>query len=430
MSDEATQDKRWGKGLRAAVISQLFGALGMNSFNNGVMLLYMSVLEISTVRILIYLAIPNLMSTIFRLPVAYFADRYGKKRFGLIGQFLIALGYSAVPLAGLFSLRTAEALLVSGFTLLAIGKTLFAAGWIATISPLIQEERRVRFFATMRFIFRVVHIIVAAICAWVLSKNAPVGRFQIITGVMAVGFFVRVVLYRNVPEVSREQTRLEPFMKTLGKVVRIDGYAGYCAYVFLLTLFTAGCGNLFMLVEKNTLAIGSGWVVQLANIGIIGGMFGLFAGGQAVDRWGTRYVFLICHFGFGLGILGFLMRDIIPFSLLLTLGGVHFFFGFIAAASGIAIITEMLALISGENNALSTSIGISMGLAGGALSGLISAAILDANLIKETWFFFGNEMSRYDAVLLAYAAMIVLMVVTLGLVPSVLRKAEYMPQIQ
>ena len=430
MSDEAPQDKRWAKGLKAAVISQIFGALGMNSFTNGIMLLYMSVLGVTHVRILVYLAIPNVMSTVFRLPVAYFADRFGKKRFGLIGQFMVALGYSTVPFAGLFSLRTAEVLLVFGFTVLAVGKMLFAAGWIATISPLIQEERRGRVFATMRFIFRVVHIIVAGICGWVLSENPPIGRFQIITSVMAVGFFIRVILYRNVPEPEVEQPHTGSFTKTLGNVVRIDGYAGFCAYVFLLTLFTAGCGSLFALIEKNTLAISSGWVVHLANISIIGGMFGLFAGGQAVDRWGTKHVFLTCHFGFGLGILGFLIRGVMPFPLLVTLGGVHFFVGFIAAASGIAIITELLALIPGENKALSTSLGISMGLAGAALSGLISAAILKANLIKETWVFFGNEMSQYDAILMAYAAMIVLMVVTLGLVPSVLRKPDYMPQIQ
>ena len=79
------------------------------------MLLYMSVLGVTHVRILVYLAIPNVMSTVFRLPVAYFADRFGKKRFGLIGQFMVALGYSTVPFAGLFSLRTAEVLLVFGF---------------------------------------------------------------------------------------------------------------------------------------------------------------------------------------------------------------------------------------------------------------------------------------------------------------------------
>ena len=430
MSDKTAQEKQRAKGLRRAVLAQLFGMLGMNSFNNGIMLLYMTVLGVNPIRILVYLAIPNVLSTIFRLPSAYLADRYGKKRFGLVGLFLVVLGYSAVPFAGSFPLQTAEALLISGFTVLAIGKMLFACGWVAMLFPLVPEDRRGRVFASMRLLFQVASIIVAGICAYALSKNAPVYRFQIITGVLAVGFLVRLILYCNVPELERQHTRTGSFAQTLGKVVRINGYAGFCAYIFLLTLFTAGYMSLFALVEKNTLALSSGWVVLLANIGMVGGICGLFLGGRAIDRWGTKYVFMTCHFGFGLGILGFLMRGVTPFPLLVMLGGVHFFLGAVTAASGIAIISEMLALIPKENKALSTSLGTSMSLAGGALSGLISAAILKTNVLRESWTFLGKEMSQYDAILLAYAVMIVLMVVTLGLVPSVLRKAAWMPQAQ
>jgi len=430
MSDEAALEKRRARGLRRAVLAQLFGILGMDSFNNGIMLLYMTVLGVNPVRILTYLAIPNALSTVFRLPIAYLADRYGKKRLGLIGLFLVTLGYSAVPFAGSFSLRTAEALLVSGFTVLAVGKMLFACGWFAMLSPLVPEDRRGRIFASMRFLFQTANIAVAGICVYALSENAPVSRFQVITGVLAFGFLMRAILYNGVPELERQRTRTGSFSQTLGKLVRLKGYAGFCAYIFLLTLFTAGCGSLFALVEKNTLALSSGWVVLLANIGMVGGMFGLFLGGRAIDRWGTKYVFMICHFGFGAGILGFLMRSVMPFPLLAALGGVHFFLGSVAAASGLAIISEMLALIPKENKALSTSIGTSMILAGSALSGLMSAAILKADIVRENWALLGKQMSQYDAILLAHAVMIVLMVVTLGLVPSVLRKAEWMPQAQ
>lgn len=327
-------EKRRAKGLRQAVLAQLFGTLGMNSFNNGIMLLYMTVLGVSPIRILIYLAIPNALSTVFRLPSAYLADRYGKKCLGLIGLFLVVLGYSVVPIAGSFPLSTAEALLVSGFTVLAIGKMLFACGWVAMLFPLVPEDRRGRVFASMRFLFRAANITVAGICAYMLSENAPISRFQIITAVLAVGFLVRAILYRRVPELERQHTRTGSFAQTLGKVVRINGYAGFCAYVFLLTLFTAGCGSLFALVEKNTMALSSGWVVLLANISMIGGMCGFFLGGRAIDRWGTKYVFMTCHFGFGLGIIGFLMRGVTPFPLLVTLGGVHFFLGAVAAVFG------------------------------------------------------------------------------------------------
>ena len=430
MNDESAKVKRRAKGLRQAISAQFFGSIGMNSFNNGILLLYMAVLGVNPIRILIYLAIPNMLSSVFRLPSAYFADRYGKKRLGLIGLFLTVLGYSAIPFAGSFPLRTAEVLLVSGFTVLAIGKTLFACGWTAMLSPLVPEDRRGRVFAFMRFLFQMGNIGMAGICAYVLSENAPVNRFQIITGVLAAGLLIRFILYRGVPELERQHKHPESFAQTMGQVMRINGYVGFCSYIFLLTLFTAGCGSLFAFVEKNVLALSSGLVVLLANIGMVGGIFGLFLGGRAIDRWGTKYVFFTCHFGFGLGILGFLMRGVSPLPLLVTLGGVHFFLGAVITASGIAITSEILALIPSENKALSTSLGISMMLGGTALSGIISAAILKMNILKENWTFLEREMSQYDAILLAYAVMIFLMVMTLGLVPSVLRKTEWMPQAQ
>lgn len=429
MNDQSVQKNHLKQDLRRAILAQLFGAVGMSSFDNGIMLLYMTVLGIDPVRILIYLAIPNTLSTVFRLPCAYFADRYGKKPLGILGVSLVALGYSFVPVVGFFPLQRAELMLISGFAVLAIGKMMFACGWVAMLSPLIPEDRRGRIFASMQFLYQSGNIAVAGVCAYVLSEHAPVSCFQIITGVLALGFFMRVLLYMGVPEKERHSAQdAGAFAQTLGRVVRIDGYAGFCAYVFLLTLFTAGCASLFALVEKNALALSSGRVVLLANLTMTGGMCGLFLGGRAIDRWGAKYVFMMCHFGFGLGILGFVMRGLVPFPLPVTLGGVHFFLGAVAAASGIAITSEMLALIPRENKALSSSLCNSMILAGSALSGLISAAILKTHVLRENWSFLDKQMSQYDAILLAYAGMILLLTVTLGLVPSVLRPSEWVPQ--
>ncbi len=416
------------KGLRQAFLAQLFGILGMYSFENGILLLYMTALGVNPVRILTYLAIPNVMSTVVRLPTAYIADRAGKKRLGMFGTLLTALGYTAVPFAGALPLHTAEIVLISGFTVLAIGKMLFACGWLAMLSPLVPEERRGRIFGLMRFMYQLAGIGFAVVCAWMLADNAPIHRFQIITGVLAACFFARFLLYRGVPELERHHTREGSFWKTLGQVVRIEGYAGFCAYVFLLTLFTAGCRSLFALVEKNTLQLSNSQVVILANLSMIGGLCGLFLGGRAVDRWGTKYVFMVCHFGFGLGIAGFLLRGFAPLPLPWTLGLVHFALGTIGAGLGIAVTSELLMIVPRKDKALSTSLGMSMILGGAALSGLLSAGILQLDVLKEHWILLGQTMSSYDAILLAYAMMIVLMVVTLGLVPSVLRKAAWLPQ--
>jgi len=63
------------------------------------------------------------------------------------------------------------------------------------------------------------------------------------------------------------------------------------------------------------------------------------------------------------------------------------------------------------------------------LSGLLSAWALSLGVLSDSWTLWGQALSSYDAILLGYGGMVVLLVVTLGLVPSVLSKSEWMPQV-
>jgi MFS family permease len=169
-------------------------------------------------------------------------------------------------------------------------------------------------------------------------------------------------------------------------------------------------------------------VVLLANLGLAGGFVGFVLGGHFVDRFGTRYVFLFCHFGFGACLLGFPLREIMPLPTMVWIGVLHVLVGLIGGASSIAMSTELLALIPKTNTSVATSLCISLTLGATSLSSLIAAWALDLDLLNDSWRFVGHGMSAYDSILLLYGGMVVLMVVTLGLVPSVLHKAEWRPR--
>lgn len=411
------------------ILTQVFGLMGMGAFQNGVLLLYMTALGMSPVRILTYLALPNGLSMVLRLPVAYLADRFGKKRLGSVGLVLTTVGFAFFPLAGFAAdLSSREWVILAGIVVLAAGKMLFAASWHALVGGVVPEEERGRFFARQRAAFQGTLLLSGAVCAWLLTRESPVSLFQIILGVLVACFFLRFLLYQGVPEVDAVRPRQAGFWVELGKILRAPGYASFCAYVFLLTLFSAGCGNLFALIEKQEMGLGEGTVVLLANIALLGGLTGFVWGGRVIDRLGTKYVFLICHFGLAGGSLGFLLRDQLPLAPTVVVGAIHFLLGSMAAASSIAISTEMLALIPPANKALSTSVCTSLVLGGGSLSGLVSAWALDLGLLSPRWYLWGAPRSAYDAVLLAYGGMMLLLVITLGLVPSVLRRAEWEPR--
>jgi len=102
---------------------------------------------------------------------------------------------------------------------------------------------------------------------------------------------------------------LPPFGRALGSVLRSGGFLPFCAYAFLLALFTGGCPTLFGLVEKTFLHLSDGTVTLLANARLVGSILGFYLGGKIVERFGTKPVFLSCHFCFGLILFAFLWRD-------------------------------------------------------------------------------------------------------------------------
>lgn len=58
------------------------GDVALGTTINGTLLLYLTAIDISAVRTMIYLAIPALTNALLLLPFAYLADRFGKKRIG------------------------------------------------------------------------------------------------------------------------------------------------------------------------------------------------------------------------------------------------------------------------------------------------------------------------------------------------------------
>jgi hypothetical protein len=58
---------------------------------------------------------------------------------------------------------------------------------------------------------------------------------------------------------------------------------------------------------------------------------------------------------------------------------------------------------------------------------VLCAWILKIQVLREEWSLWGQSLSQYDGLLLGYGVLVIVAVVTLGLVPSVLHKAETLP---
>jgi len=412
--------------MRRAILCQCFGVLGQALFTSNIVLLYLLALGISESQTLMYLAFPNIMLAVLVAPIAHFSDRIGIKRIGNIGILILILGLLVLGAAGIFTISTARAISsAAGVIVFGVGMAVFASVWYPLLQPIIPESLRGRFFGLLRVSWQFVALGTSALIAFLLSFWNNLSVFQIIIVVTAGLTLFRAVFYHSIPEIvapSRERTG---FLSAMLHLAGVREYTAFGSYVFLLTMFTAVCPSLFALVEKNALNLSRSTIVMLANAGMIGAIIGFWLGGIAVDRYGTKHVFLTCHFSYGLILIIFVLRGIFPApALLVLLGMLHFLFGMIMSASSIAITSESMALSPGRHHTLALALLVSVLHAGIFLSGFLSSGALKAGFLTKQWIWLGTNLCDVDAVIVGCAVMIVILVVTLGLVPSIFRKTD------
>lgn len=417
-------------GMRNAIRTQAFGVMGQICFRSGLLLLYLKVLDFSSPAVITCLSLPFLIAGVMTIPGAYIADLYGRKNIGYSGQTLQLTGFILLALTGFAGSQTVIYFCaVSGVALFSIGDALMGSSWFGLMKPVVPANMRGRFWARLRFCWQTLGLIFSGTCAAFLDKDSSVRVFQFIFSLVALSHFIRIFFYRRIPE-EEQPVRKGGFFVTVVHILRSPGYASFCCYIFLLYLTVHGAPAIFALIEKEVIAFGDNQVVWLGNFLMTGNVLGFLFVGRIVDRFGTRVIFLICHLTFGLVMAFFLFRAHVPVNMFAYISILSLLFGAAVSSSSVAVTTEMMSLAPEENQALGTSICITLLKTGMGLSGLIGATALYLGILAEKWTFLGQELSRYDTILLISAFAVVVLTVTLGLVPSVLGKSYEGPSTQ
>jgi MFS family permease len=415
------------KAMENIVATQCWGVPASMFFINGFMFAYLATIGMSSVAILQVLSIPNLLSLLVRIPAALLSDRVGKKQIGYTGSTLYAVGFLLLAISA--SIKGHEIpIAILGIVLYGIGDALFSSNWFALLDPIIPASVRGRFFAKLRISWQTVSIILLILTSLVLSKLTSVSVYQLIIIGIIVMLIIRILYYKRIPEIEKPNSQESNNTSFFIDIVEAPNYVPFCSYVFLISLFTGACPWIFNLMEKDVLHFSKDQIVLMGALLMIGAVAGYYLGGRMVDKIGTRYVFLICHFSFSLVLFLFLLRDWIPLPFVFTIGGLTTLFGLIVAASGIAITSELLAVIPPGHKSLSTAIITTLQTGAIAIAGLISAGILGTEMLAESWLFYGKTYTRYDTIILIFSIMIFLITITLSLVPSVVKKAQTIPR--
>ena len=420
--------KQTKKTLLTIILAQCAGLIFFLFFNNGFILTYLSQLEIPSYHILFLLSLIPMGGLLFTLPFAYLSDRLGKKKIGQSGLISSVLGMFILIAAGSFKAQGAMISTI-GIAIISLGFTAFGASWLALLSPIIPEEIRGRFFGILRVSWQLCGIAFTLTVTALLTVFTTIHFFQYVLLFGLGGAVIRICLYQTLPELEPTPPPTKSLFSSLLEIMRTPGYLPFCAYMFLITLFTGAIPWVIGLLGKDILLFSDSQILLLGNAGAAGAVIGFYLGGKMVDKIGTKSVFLICHIGFSIILLLTALRGIFPFSDIVTLCLMSGFFGITFAASSIAILSELMAIIPVENKSLSTGFHVSLYNAGLAFSSLLIGQALKHNVFASQWTLFGQTLSAYDTILVGSAIMILLLLITLGLIPSVIqvRKAQWGP---
>ena len=411
--------------IRNIYVSTMLYGIGEILFTNSFMLLYFSMLGVPSDRILLYLSLPMFLRLFTVVPFAYWAERIGKVLIGVIGLSVGTAGMLILAGTGFAPKPLIEPLIIVSVVLFGASYGMYLNSWFPLLSPIVPEERRGRFFGMMRLLYQSTAIAFTFAVTWTLERKTAIGVFQAFLAAAVALRVGGIILYGRIPELERiaesGRTFLGSFLHAVGK----QGYLPFCSYVFLLSLFTGACASLFGLLAKDTLGLPEGQVMLIGNLSTFGALIGFFYGGTMVDKVGTKYVFLSCHFSYAIVLTLFLFRDHLLLPVLAVVGGLTLCFGLVQAASGVAISSEMLALIPADNKPMGSAIGISLQAMGISLAGMFCSRIIKLGMLSPSWTMFGRPLGPYDSLLLFCGVMVMVLAVTLGLVPSVVKKVQW-----
>ena len=406
----------------ASIMPQLF-------FKNGFLLSYFLKMGLKSSDVLILLSLPSVILFFLSVPFAYYADRYGKKKIGISGIILTISGFSFIISAGFFDTQTSTKFIVYGIILFSIGVSALLSGWFALLSPLIPETIRGSFFGAMRVSWQIFAIGCSFILTFILERSTSLGTYQLILTFFTCLLILQIFLYSKVPEIEKNSFGRKSLPEIVASIPEVPGYMPFCAYCFLLMLATGAWPVTMGLLEKNVLHFSDDTIVHMGTMLFLGAMVGFYTGGKLVDKFGTKMVFLVVHFLYVLFLFLVILRGMIPIPLVSYFSFLTFGLGLIQASSSIAITSEMMALAPAKNKSVIISLCMSLQWGGAAISGVISGKLIEYGLLNKTWIFKGLTLSNYDTLILFNSVMVFVFIVTLGLIPSVVKtkKVQWVP---
>lgn len=416
------------RGMRNAIITQMVSATGNVTFDSGLMLLYLAKMGFSDRSIILLLSTKTVLMMLVSLPTAHICDRIGIRRVGVTGIIVSFLGFLGITLSGSLPHPADRWMVALSMICFMTGVSIFNSGWFPLLKGFVPTQITGRFFGLLRFSWQIVALFCVIAYSLFLESDSAIWLFQVILGVILIGQGAKLFFFLRIPTFDRPNPAAISIVDAVRDVLPSPSFMPFCAYCFVLALFTAAMPTLFNLVEKKHLDLGDNTIAILGAAIMTGSVLGFSLGGFVVDRFGTKVVFALAHLGFMVTACLFPMRDLLPVPSVVYVLVMHVLWGTLYAFSSVALSTELFAVMPQKHRSLATAVWWTLYCGGGAMSGLLAAGAVSLGFLNDKWQLFGHTVSQYDALILIFGIITGLMSVTLGLVPSVIGQPKWLPR--
>jgi len=423
-SPEAVERSR--RGMRYAILSACWGAIPQVMVkDSSIIIIFAALIGASEMVSVFSTAVLDLAICLLMLPFAALSDRIGVKRQIIVAVLVSVLALCATAAAPWLG-PAAGAVMLGALGVFAVAMSAYTAAWFPMLENVVRPEERGLFFGRLRFAWQLIAALFIFGSSWVVGRYATVGRLQVIIVLAAVISLGRAFYVARIPVAPVAPCRLR-LRAALWDALQNRPLTGFGVYLFFLYGAANATIPIVFVFARNHLHLADGLVVMLSAVAMGGLIVGFLVGGQFVHRYGVKGVLLAAHLGFAL--LNFMLLAARAEGLLVTvlLGVILGVYGLLFACASIAVSSELLALASPANKAVSIAFGYSLYAAGMGGSRALASVVLGSGILAEQWQLAGLAFTRYHSLFLCSGCGVIFAMLLLVLVPGLVHQVERLP---
>lgn len=226
----------------------------------------------------------------------------------------------------------------------------------------------------------------------IVGDHARLSILQWIIGVTVLGLLMRMwFIYRMDECPARKES--QAFRVVVANILNNRPLVGFAIYLFCLYCVVNATVPVAFVFAKNALHLPDNMIVFASAGQFLGMIAGFVLSGRVVDRYGSKMIFLIAHFGFGMANLLFLMvHDSSHGWALIAL---VLLYGFLTASASVAGTSETMALAGTRNRILSLAFVSTLLTGGEGISRLIASGVLGMGILAPSWTLAGVNMTQF-----------------------------------